>query len=226
MKADAAPALVARLEQLIAKWRETKKAYVEATREANRDGNVELDAYRDGKAMGVSECAHELLVELEAALREGQAAAPAVPADRESYIRHVRGTTQALADRVGSAEVGAGEAAIPARPGEEEFQCAGVAQDKSTRSVNGRMDARLDQGQGTEPVLRSGAAIEAETVPPAPTSAASPGDAALRARLEAVADSWEGQDYGDRTLRLRAEATVRVLRDALAALSGPGQETT
>jgi hypothetical protein len=48
----------------------------------------------------------------------------------------------------------------------------------------------------------------------------SAGRARLIADLRFRADSWDGQRYGDKGLRLRAEDTVRLLREAAEALAG------
>lgn len=50
----------------------------------------------------------------------------------------------------------------------------------------------------------------------------------LKARVEALIVEWDGKRYGDQTLRLRAEATVALLRDVLALLpaEAPPEEPT
>lgn len=48
------------LRAMFEKWQRMHDDYSASSREANRAGNIELDAYRDGKAMGIRDCLHDL----------------------------------------------------------------------------------------------------------------------------------------------------------------------
>ena len=48
------------LQQALARWLEARERWTMLSREANHAGNVEMDAYRDGKAMGIADCIYDV----------------------------------------------------------------------------------------------------------------------------------------------------------------------